>query len=111
MDVHPGDTMSAETEKELEPLQEATRERAADDDGGLAPSTPSAVGTCCVSTSERCRAVRGMSLLAVAFCLQFTAYNGLGNMQSSLNRQEGMGVITQAIIYGLLVVSCFYLPR
>ena len=52
-----------------------------------------------------------MALLALVFCLHFTAYNGLGSLQSSLNREEGMGVTTQALGYALFVISSFYIPR
>ena len=61
--------------------------------------------------TEKWRAIRGMALLALVFCLHFTAYNGLGSLQSSLNREEGMGVTTQALVYACFVISSFYIPR
>ncbi len=43
--------------------------------------------------------------------LLFTSFDGLGRLQSSLHREEGMGVITQAVLYAVLVLSCMFIPK
>ena len=50
-------------------------------------------------------------LISVAFMLLFTAYSGLGVLQSSLHHDEGMGVINQAILYAVALVSFLFLPK
>ncbi|CBY15916.1 unnamed protein product [Oikopleura dioica] len=49
-------------------------------------------------------------LISVAFLLQFTAYNGIGNLQSSINCVDGLGTYTVATIYAALIVSCLFVP-
>ena len=61
--------------------------------------------------AEKREAIKGMVILGVIWCLHFTGYNGLASLQGSLNRQDGMGVLTQGLTYAFIVVSSFYLPR
>lgn len=61
--------------------------------------------------SERRRIVKNVFLISVAFLFNFNAFQGLTRLQSSLNRQEGMGVITSSVIYATLMVSCMFLPK
>jgi len=49
-------------------------------------------------------------VIALAFLLQFTAYNGIGNLQSSINCVDGLGTYTIATIYASLIVSCLFMP-
>ena len=48
--------------------------------------------------------------VCAGFMLLFVGFQGLSSLQSSLHRVEGLGVINQAILYGVLVVSCMFLP-
>jgi hypothetical protein len=61
--------------------------------------------------SERRRIVKNVFLISVAFLFNFNAFQGLSRLQSSLNRQEGMGVITSSVIYATLMLSCMFLPK
>ena len=54
----------------------------------------------------------GKNLAVVTFScvLLFTAYSSLQNLQSSLNKAEGLGTAGVAIIYGCFMVSSFLIP-
>ena len=59
----------------------------------------------------RFKTYKNITLISLAFLLNFTSFNGLSKLQSSLHIQEGMGVINQSILYGALVLSCLFLPK
>lgn len=49
--------------------------------------------------------------ISSAFLLQFTAFNGMGNLQSSLNTEANVGVNSLSIIYVFLIFSSIFLPH
>lgn len=61
--------------------------------------------------SEKRRIIKNVVLISIAFLFNFNAFQGLSRLQSSLNRVEGLGVITSSIIYGVLMISCMFLPK
>lgn len=54
--------------------------------------------------------IKNLLVVSCAFLLLFTAFQSLSNLQSSLNREEGIGTVGQSVIYGALVLSCMFLP-
>ena len=60
---------------------------------------------------EKRRIMKNVLLISIAFLCNFNAFQGLTRLQSSLNRVEGMGVITSSIIYASLVLSCMFVPK
>ncbi|KAL5021970.1 hypothetical protein ScPMuIL_001125 [Solemya velum] len=54
--------------------------------------------------------LRNVCIVSFGFLLLFTSFGSLSNLQSSLNREDGLGTGGLAIIYGALVVSCMFLP-
>ncbi|KAK2160044.1 hypothetical protein LSH36_141g04013 [Paralvinella palmiformis] len=60
---------------------------------------------------EKRRIMKNIVLISVAFFLNFTSYNGLARLQSSLHRDEGMGTTNQAVLYAALVLSCLFVPK
>ena len=48
--------------------------------------------------------------VCVSFMLLFLGFMGLTSLQSSLHKEAGLGVISQAVLYAALVVSCMFLP-
>jgi hypothetical protein len=54
---------------------------------------------------------KNLLVLCLAFLLQFTAFNGIGNLQSSLNAEANVGVNSLSIIYAFLVFSSIFLPH
>ena len=60
---------------------------------------------------EKRRIIKNVLLISVAFLFNFNAFQGLSRLQSSLNRVEGLGVITSSVIYGTLMVSCMFIPK
>ncbi len=60
---------------------------------------------------EKKRIMKNILLISVCFLMVFTAFQGLSRLQSSLHREEGMGVTTQAVLYAALVLSCMFIPK
>ena len=63
------------------------------------------------SKAFRFRTYKNLIVLCVAFLLQFTAFNAIGNLQSSLNTEADVGVNSLSIIYAFLVFSSIFLPH
>ena len=55
------------------------------------------------------RILKNLIIVSFGFLLNFTAYGGLANLQSTLNKEDGLGVGGLATTYGALVISCLFL--
>ncbi|XP_070571754.1 protein unc-93 homolog A-like [Ptychodera flava] len=53
---------------------------------------------------------KNLLALSVAFTFNFTAYASLQNLESSLNRDKGLGLASLSVIYGSLIISCLVAP-
>lgn len=60
--------------------------------------------------SERWRITRNVLIIGVAFMVNFTAFMGATNLQSSINADQSLGTFTLASIYGSLIFSNIFLP-
>lgn len=49
-------------------------------------------------------------VVSLGFLFLFTAYGGLQSLQSSLNAEDGMGVISLSVIYAAIILSSMFLP-
>lgn len=49
-------------------------------------------------------------IISLGFLCNFIAFNGLSNVQSSLNSNEGLGSASLGVIYAALIISSFILP-
>lgn len=49
-------------------------------------------------------------VLSLAFTFVFTAYVSIQNLQSSLNQEKGLGVITLSCLYAFIIVSAILAP-
>ena len=54
--------------------------------------------------------LKDLVVLTSSFLLVFSAYNALQNLESSLNREHGVGLASLSCIYGGIVVSCLIAP-
>ncbi len=54
--------------------------------------------------------MRNVAIVSIAFLLNFTAFQSMQNLQSSLNRVEGLGTIGLSVIYGALIMSALFVP-
>ncbi|KAL4235033.1 unc-93 A [Mactra antiquata] len=54
--------------------------------------------------------LKNLFIISFAFVLLFTAFLSLSNLQSSLNREEGLGTVGLAVLYGAVTLSCMTLP-
>lgn len=61
-------------------------------------------------THEKLRINRNVLVLGFAFMVQFTAFHGAANLQSSVNSDAGAGTFTLAAIYFSLILSNIFLP-
>ncbi|KAK2141720.1 hypothetical protein LSH36_1053g01004 [Paralvinella palmiformis] len=55
--------------------------------------------------------LKNVLLISLTFFMLFTAYGGLSSLQSSLHKDEGMGTITQSLLYAAMVLSCLFVPK
>ncbi|XP_015833676.1 UNC93-like protein isoform X1 [Tribolium castaneum] len=63
-----------------------------------------------LSTKEKWRILKNVSCISCAFMIQFTAFQGTANLQSSINAKDGLGTVSLCAIYAALVVSCIFVP-
>lgn len=61
-------------------------------------------------TKEKWRILKNVSAISCAFMIQFTAFQGTANLQSSINAKDGLGTVSLCAIYAALVVSCIFVP-
>lgn len=59
---------------------------------------------------EKWRITKNVIIIGIAFMLQFTAFHGTANLQSSINAEGALGSYTLAAIYGSLILSNIFLP-
>jgi hypothetical protein len=60
--------------------------------------------------SEKWRIMKNIVVISLAFMVHFTAFQGAGNLQSSVNADEGLGTVSLATIYFALILSNVFLP-
>ncbi|EFN78270.1 UNC93-like protein [Harpegnathos saltator] len=60
--------------------------------------------------SERWRIMRNILAISCAFMMNFTAFMGAANLQSSVNADQSLGTFTLSAIYGSLLFSNIFLP-
>ncbi|XP_037938332.1 UNC93-like protein [Teleopsis dalmanni] len=63
-----------------------------------------------LNPAEKWRILKNISVISFAFMVQFTAFQGTANLQSSINAKDGLGTVSLSAIYAALVVSCIFLP-
>lgn len=63
-----------------------------------------------LSTREKWRILKNVSAISCAFMIQFTAFQGTANLQSSINAKDGLGTLSLSAVYAALVVSCIFVP-
>lgn len=60
--------------------------------------------------SERWRIMKNILAISCAFMVNFTAFMGAANLQSSINADQSLGTFTLSAIYGSLLFSNIFLP-
>ena len=53
---------------------------------------------------------KNVFIIGLAWIFLFTAFQSMANLQSSLNKDEGLGTAALSTIYITLVVSSMFLP-
>ncbi|KAK3085508.1 hypothetical protein FSP39_004334 [Pinctada imbricata] len=79
-------------------------------DEKLPPKDPLASGERTTFPMTKFQILRNLFVVSFAFMFMFTAFQSLTNLQSTLNREEGVGTGGLAILYGALVISCLFVP-
>nr|XP_034831775.1 UNC93-like protein [Maniola hyperantus] len=59
---------------------------------------------------ETWRIMKNVVIISIAFMVQFTAYSGAANLQSSINAEAGLGTASLAAVYAGLIFSNIFLP-
>ena len=60
---------------------------------------------------EKKKIIKNVILISVSFLCVFTAISGLAQLQSSLHRTNGMGVITISVMNASKLLSSMFLPK
>ncbi|XP_041987575.1 UNC93-like protein [Aricia agestis] len=60
--------------------------------------------------NEKWRILKNVAAVSAAFMVQFTAFQGTANLQSSINAADGLGTVSLSSIYAALVLSCIFVP-
>lgn len=81
-----------------------------DDGGGNEDQFDPTKGKIKLSRKEKWRILKNVAAVSLAFMVQFTAFQGTANLQSSINAKEGLGTVSLSSIYAALVVSCIFVP-
>lgn len=55
--------------------------------------------------------LKNVLVVSVGFLFLFTAFQSMANLQTSLNKEEGVGAYSLSAIYAALIVSCIFLPK
>lgn len=63
-----------------------------------------------LTRNEKWRILKNIAAVSAAFMVQFTAFQGTANLQSSINAADGLGTVSLSSIYAALVVSCIFVP-
>ena len=59
---------------------------------------------------EKRKITKNVFIISFGFLFLFTAFQSLQNLQSSLNKDEGLGLTSLSVIYGALILSCILVP-
>lgn len=89
-----------------EPLEErraSARNLVADDDETVKISPEE-------RKKEKRKITKNVFIISFGFLFLFTAFQSLQNLQSSLNKDEGLGLVSLSVIYGALILSCILVP-
>ncbi|GFT61547.1 UNC93-like protein [Trichonephila clavipes] len=57
------------------------------------------------------RILKNLAIVCLGYFCLFSAYQALANLQSTLNTEDNIGVISQSIIYAALIFSSLFLPK
>ncbi|XP_047114462.1 UNC93-like protein [Schistocerca piceifrons] len=87
------------------PGKTKAEEAAGDGPPGLGPD-----GKVRMSPKEKWRILKNIAAVSLAFMVQFTAFQGTANLQSSINAKDGLGTVSLSAIYAAIVLSCMLVP-
>lgn len=59
---------------------------------------------------SKLKIIKNQFIIGLAWIFQFTAYQSIANLQSSLNSSEGLGTASLSTIYVALVLSSLFVP-
>ncbi|GFS30686.1 protein unc-93 homolog A [Nephila pilipes] len=60
---------------------------------------------------SRLRIIKNLTVISSSFVLLFTAYDGLSMLQSTMNKRQGVGTVSQAVVYTSFGLSSLLLPN
>ena len=62
------------------------------------------------SIMTRKQIIKNLMIISISYLFLFTAFQSLQNLQSSLNKEEGLGTAGLSVIYGSGVIAGLLLP-
>ncbi|KFM75914.1 UNC93-like protein, partial [Stegodyphus mimosarum] len=60
---------------------------------------------------SKLRIMKNLVIVCLGFLFLFSAYQGLANLQSTMNMKGDLGTVSQSVIYAALIFSSLFLPK
>lgn len=60
---------------------------------------------------EKWRILKNVAIISLAFTFLHTAFQGMMNIQPSINPENGLGTIALSVIFLTQMISCLLLPK
>eukprot|EP00106_Octopus_bimaculoides_P011993 XP_014779435.1 PREDICTED: protein unc-93 homolog A-like [Octopus bimaculoides] len=76
----------------------------------LPPSYEKVISVANTPPISKVRIIKNALVLSFGFLCLFTSFQALMNLQSTLNQEHNVGLISTAVIYAALILSCLFLP-
>ncbi|GBO20242.1 UNC93-like protein [Araneus ventricosus] len=75
------------------------------------PASEAGAQQCPNRSFTRLQMLKNVTVICAGVLLLFTAYDGMTMLQSTMNRDQGIGVWSQAIMYFFFSVSAIFFPK
>ncbi|GAB1598397.1 protein unc-93 homolog A [Argonauta hians] len=76
----------------------------------MAPEYQDSVNTSNTPPMSKLRVIKNGLIVSFGFLFLFTSFQALMNLQSTLNKEENVGLISTSVLYAALILSCLFLP-
>lgn len=63
-----------------------------------------------MALSESSLMLKNAAVISISFMILFTSYQSMAALQSSINKDSGLGSLSLSVIYVALVVSSMFVP-
>lgn len=61
--------------------------------------------------NEKWRILKNLAVISLTFAFLYTAFQGMMNIQSSINAEHGLGTVALGMIFLSQMISCLIVPK